>query len=125
MFEKQEIIAIQKSELLEKVREMNKNGYRIIQMSCTVLDDDYIIDYSFDRENKFIDLRVVLKKNDLTLPSISSIYLAAFVYENEIHDLFGVKITDIAVDFQGKFYRIDENAPFSKPEAVATSKKGE
>ncbi len=35
------------------------------------------------------------------VPSITDLFLEAFVFENEIHDLFGVDIKDIAIDFGG------------------------
>ena len=50
---------------------------------------------------------------DEEVPSISVIYPSAFLYENEIHDLFGVIITNIAVDYQGTLYRTALSTPFS------------
>jgi ech hydrogenase subunit D len=47
------------------------------------------------------------------LPSISSIYLCAILYENEIHDLFGVQVAGIAIDFKGKFYKTAIKFPFA------------
>jgi ech hydrogenase subunit D len=41
------------------------------------------------------------------------IYPNAFLYENEIHDLFGVGITHIAVDYRGTLYRTALGTPFS------------
>jgi ech hydrogenase subunit D len=41
------------------------------------------------------------------------IYPNAFLYENEIHDLFGVSIKDIALDYHGTLYRTSIKTPFS------------
>ena len=41
------------------------------------------------------------------------IYPGAFLYENEIHDLFGVAITHIAIDYRGTLYRTALSTPFS------------
>jgi ech hydrogenase subunit D len=41
------------------------------------------------------------------------IYPGAFLYENEIHDLFGVTIRHIAVDYLGTLYRTALMTPFS------------
>ena len=46
------------------------------------------------------------------IPSISSIYWCAFLYENEIHDLFNVQVDGIAVDFHGHLYETAVKFPF-------------
>ena len=44
------------------------------------------------------------------LPSISNLYFAALIVENEMKDLFGLNVTGMAIDFQGRFI-LSENAP--------------
>jgi ech hydrogenase subunit D len=113
MIEEQKTIKITKQNLLEKVRTIESKGYRLVQIQCTRLDR-LVIDYTFDDENlKFINYRLELPKEKPELPSITSIYFAAFTYENELHDLFGIKIDGNALDFGGKFYRIDAKQPFN------------
>jgi len=114
MFEKQEIITIQKESLLEKVREMREEGYRLVQIGCTPLDE-LQMDYSFDREGKFVDLRFTIPREEPELPSVTDIYLCAFTYENELHDLFDIKVNGIAIDYGGNFYRIKSKPPLSCP----------
>ena len=46
--------------------------------------------YSFDLDSRLSNLRLLLPAVETHLPSISSIYGCAVLYENEIHDLFGV-----------------------------------
>jgi ech hydrogenase subunit D len=41
------------------------------------------------------------------------IYPNAFLYENEIHDLFGVAIKNINIDYRGTLYRTAIKVPFS------------
>lgn len=53
-----------------------------------------------------------VKKTDV-VPSITGNFLAAFVFENEIHDLFGVTIEGIAIDFGGKFYQLAQSEPMT------------
>ena len=116
MFEEQEIISITKEELIDRIRGAFDGGYRLVQISCT-REETYQIDYSFDKEYKFMNLRVNLPIENGELPSITGIYECAFAYENEIHDLFGIKIPGISVDYKGKFYRIPVKAPFNIPGA--------
>ena len=101
----QTIIDIGIPDLITKVREFQAKGARLIQICCTRLPDKLEMHYSFDQDYQFTSLRLSLVDTQTPIPSVSGVYLPAFLYENEIHDLFGVKVTGIAVDFQGKFYR--------------------
>ena len=111
-YEEQEIVIINKEELLPAVQTLMDDGYRLVQIGCTKMADHLQVDYSFDKDYKFYDLRIKLPLTNLELPSISAICLPAFLYENEIHDLFGVNVTNISIDFKGKFYRLEKDAPF-------------
>jgi hypothetical protein len=50
------------------------------------------------------------------LESVSSIYPYAYLYENEMKDLFGIQIQNINLDFAGKLYRTAVKTPFLKIE---------
>jgi ech hydrogenase subunit D len=39
-------------------------------------------------------------------------YWGAFIYENEMHDLFGVAVKGMNVDFSGNFIRTSVPYPF-------------
>lgn len=47
------------------------------------------------------------------VPSITELYPAAFVFENETHDLFGIEIYGINLDFQGEFYKVSQKFPMN------------
>ena len=113
MFEQQEIVNISKEELIGRVTPLFKEGYRLVQICCTKLDK-LIVDYTFDKDYKFLGLRIELPLEGSELPSITDVYFAAFAYENELHDLFGIKVIGNKIDFGGKFYRINEKTPFNK-----------
>ena len=114
MFEEQEIICIKKEELLKWICRAFDEGYRLVQIGCTK-GEMYQMDYTFDRAYKFLDLRVNISIDDAQLPSITGIYACAFTYENEIHDLFGIRINGINVNYNGNFYRIAVKSPFNTP----------
>ena len=59
------------------------------------------------------------------IPSISSYYPAVFPFENETHDLFGLAITDMQIDFKGFFYQVSTAEPMSviTPEVKAAREK--
>lgn len=112
MIEEQEMIAIGRGELLERVASLRSSGYRLVQICPTTLIDRYEMNYSFARDLHFINLRFTISPGD-AVPSISLIYWSAFLYENEIHDLFGVTVENMIVDYQGTLYRTSVPAPFS------------
>ena len=112
MYEEQKSINIKIDELLTKAAEVSKDGYRIVQICCTRLEGDEIeMNYSFDKDLNFLNFRFNINK-DTEIPSISGVYWSAFLYENEMHDLFGLKIKGIAIDFEGKFYKTSVKTPF-------------
>jgi ech hydrogenase subunit D len=47
------------------------------------------------------------------VPSISEFFGAAFLYENEIRELFGIDVTGIGVDLRGQLYKTATKVPFS------------
>ena len=102
MSEPQEIILIGKNELVGIVVQLCAEGYRLVQVGCSTLEAAYELNYSFDKDNRFKNLRVTVAPDE-EVPSISMIYPNAFLYENEIHDLFGV------VDYE-YFHRLSRHA---------------
>jgi ech hydrogenase subunit D len=48
-----------------------------------------------------------------TVPSISEFFGAAFLYENEIRELFGIDVTGIGLDLKGQLYKTATRVPFS------------
>jgi ech hydrogenase subunit D len=112
MSESQEIIPIEKDALLGAVSDLFAQGYRMVQIGCTTLADAYELNYSFDKDYLFKNLRITVQQQD-EIQSISVIYPNAFLYENEINDLFGLNIKNISVDYKGAFYRTAIKTPFS------------
>jgi ech hydrogenase subunit D len=110
--EDQPLITVDKSEIVEKASEKAKDGWRFVQVSCTA-KDNFELTYSFDKNYILNNIRVILPKEDPVLPSITKAYFAAFTYENELQDLFGIKVTDLALDFKGTFYKLSVKTPFA------------
>lgn len=110
---KEEYINIAKNDLLDKVTDYYKNGYRLVQISARRLSDGIELNYSFDKGYNFENLRFIVKNGE-EIPSISLIYWASFGYENELHDLFGLNIKNINIDFNGTFYKTSVKTPFNQ-----------
>jgi len=98
--------------LLNQVRALKEHGWRLVQIGATRLPEQVELTYSFDLESRLVNLRVLVPADAAIVPSISSVYWAAFLYENEIHDLFNVRVEGMAVDFHGNLYQTTVPFPF-------------
>jgi ech hydrogenase subunit D len=114
----QTIQIIPLSALLEQTARLRREGYRLVQIGATRLPEQIELTYSFDRENRLANLRLQLP-GEARVPSISSIYWCAFLYENEMHDLFNVQVDGMAVDFHGHLYETSVKFPFGSTKAPA------
>ena len=112
MSEPQENTPIGKNDLVGMVAQFFAEGYRLVQIGCSSLPSAYELNYSFDKDYRFKNLRITAAPGE-EVPSISVIYPNAFLYENEIHDLFGVVIKNINIDYRGTLYRTAIKVPFS------------
>jgi ech hydrogenase subunit D len=115
MIEEQKTINIPATDLPKRVEEFYADGFRLVQVSCTKLADAWEMNYSFGKDFKFVNLRFALASIESEIPSVSDIYWSAFLYENEIADLFGLKFKNMAIDYKGNFYRTRVKQPFNQP----------
>ena len=134
MSEIQEITLIDKSDLVGIAAELFAQGYRFVQLGCSTLESAYELTYCFDKAYQLKNLRITVLPDE-EIPSISVIYPNAFLYENELHDLFGPSVRNMSVDYRGTLYRTTLKTPFSvdnvklpvppqpKPEAAVEKKE--
>lgn len=115
-------------ELVAEVKKLVDAGYRLATATCVDLGENFEIIYHFDKDLTLQNLRMVFPK-DAEVPSITGVYLGAFLIENEMKEMFGAKITGIAIDYGGKLLVTDETlqTPLLKSvqvTSVATSPNG-
>jgi len=110
--DQQTIIPIGMDELVARTAQMKKDGCRLVQIGCAQVGDDFEINYTFEKDFVLTTLRITVKQ-DTVIPSVSGVYWGAFVYENEIHDLFGITVSGINIDFGGRFIRTTVKHPFT------------
>lgn len=126
-------------ELLAHVQALKGAGERFVQMHAerNVDDGSYRLVYTFinvraaqeqiARDGNYAIENLVVEGIDQyqEIPSISSYYPAVFPFENEAHDLFGLAITDMQIDFKGFFYQVSTAEPMSviTPEVKAAREK--
>ncbi len=110
-----ELIAVEA--LITRVQELRQRKARLVQISATRLPDQFELTYSFELGQVLTNLRVHLPATAPRVPSISPVYWCAFLYENELRELFGVAMVGIAVDLHGQLYQTAERIPFA-PSAI-------
>ncbi len=115
MRDEQEFLAAgSEEELLALARRMKEDGCRLVQICAAKTDAGFEVNYSFDKGFRLFNVRITLPLQGAEVKSISGIYWSAFLYENEMSDLFGIAVKDIAVDYRGKFYRTSVKYPFGE-----------
>ncbi|MCI8428360.1 MAG: NADH-quinone oxidoreductase subunit C [Lachnospira sp.] len=109
------LIEIEADRILDTVMEMKNKGLRLSQACAAYVNDKYELSYSFANEDtyEYTTLRVIIDK-ETEICSITEFYPYAFLYENEMKELFGVNIKMINVDYHNKLYRIEAETPFLK-----------
>ena len=117
MIEEQPIIPVTSDQLVAEVQALRGDGWRMVQIGVTALGDTFEVNYSFDRELRFRNLRVTLPAANAHLPSVSGVYWCAFLYENETHDLFGITFDGLVLDFKGTLYQTAKPFPFAQAPA--------
>lgn len=126
-------------ELLSHVQALKGVGARFVQMHAerNVDDGTYRLVYTFinvhaaqehiAQDGSYAIENLVVEGIDQyqEIPSINSYYPAVFPFENEAHDLFGLAITDMQIDFKGFFYQVSTAEPMSviTPEVKAAREK--
>ena len=95
--------------LLHEVALLRQRGSRLVTLTCLQAPEGHEILYHFDERYEMSHLRLRLPSGE-SLCSISSIYPAAMIAENEIKDFFGLSIAGLSVDFQGRLL-LTEDAP--------------
>ncbi len=106
------IDTIEVGELLPRVMKMKKDGYRLSQACAAYIDEKFQLSYSFadDTTYQFTTLRLVVD-TDTEIPSITEVVPPAVFYENEMKEIFGVKIKMISVDYNDRLYRMKVKTP--------------
>ncbi|MDR0356829.1 MAG: NADH-quinone oxidoreductase subunit C [Clostridiales Family XIII bacterium] len=114
----QDIAAIEASNLLETVSDVKDDGYRLGQICATKTADGIDVLYTFEKDSILKNFRVSVEDREPELHSITAVYWPAFIYENEMRDLFGIAFRNLALDYGGRFFKIAKETPWN-PNAVA------
>jgi len=108
-----------KAAFLARVGEYHKNGWRLAIINATTVPSPdevtpgvFEISWGFAHELEFETIRETVTTAD-EVPSVSEFFGAAFLYENEMRELFGINVTGIGLDLGGQLYKTSVKIPFS------------
>lgn len=125
----QDFRPLELDDLVSTARSFKEDGYRLAQIHPLLERDDSIsMFYTFVKCAEVINFCVKgIEKGVTEVPSVTDLFIAAFVFENEAHDLYGVNVVGNVLDFKGKFYQFAEGveAPMTiiSPEQLAAREK--
>ena len=108
-----------KQALLARVGEYHKNGWRLSLINATTVpapDEStpgtFELSWAFAKDTDFETIRETVTLAD-EIPSVSEFFGAAFLYENEMRELFGLNVTGLGLDLGGQLYKTSIKIPFS------------
>lgn len=114
-------------ELLTRVQTLKHEGIRFVQMCAETTERGIDLLYTFYDETtqNALNLCVYGIDESSRAPSIQGLYFAAFSYENEAHDLYGVRFVNMKLDFGGHFFNLATSEPMTiiTPEMKAEREK--
>ncbi len=105
MREKIEVVSVGPAVLKKYMTEALAEGCRLVQIHANRLDGRYQIIYTIAFGYRLTNLELVVLE-DTPVESISPIYPSAQLYEQEMAELFGVKIVGIPEDPHVKLYHV-------------------
>jgi ech hydrogenase subunit D len=111
-----EIIYIAIERLIPETTRLKNEGYRFVTLTCSVLPEEgWQIIYTFDRAYEMVHWSLTIPRGR-EVPSLSSVFWAAFLVENEIQDLFGLRFSSLIIDYQRTLYLEDQaqEPPFGR-----------
>ena len=94
-------IKLSPSDYFSTVQELNQDGFELM-VDLTVVDwfrkreprFELVVQFLSTSKNERKTIKVEISDEDLSVPSITSIFPSANFYEREAFDLFGIKFSD-------------------------------
>lgn len=106
----EDVESVDLANLVGRVHAMADEGLRFVTLTCLDSGDNFEIYYHFDQDAKLRHLHLLLPKG-AELPTVTHAYFCAFLAENELQSLFGIKVAGLAIDYGGKLLVVDDGSP--------------
>ncbi|WP_319581781.1 NADH-quinone oxidoreductase subunit C [uncultured Pseudodesulfovibrio sp.] len=97
------VIDVTLDNIVGEVMNMKNDGQRLVTYTAYQDGDKLGILYHFDKDLETTHLRLVADM-DKPIPSVSGVYFAALLVENEIRDQWNVEFDGLVLDFNRTLY---------------------
>ena len=87
------------------VNQFKAQGARFITITARDMGDGFQVIYHFELDNQVTNLYMTVDK-EKAVPSITGLYGVAFIAENEVQDLFGLRFSDLNIDLGGRMLKV-------------------
>jgi len=96
------LIKVDKNSIVAEGKKMMDAGGKFVTAVCNDLDQDLEVTYFFstNRGTEMKGLRCTVAKDEV-VPSLNGVTLATVLIENELQELFGLKVKGNAIDYGG------------------------
>ena len=102
-------------EVVPTAKRMLHNGWRFITHTVVDLGEEgFDILFHYARECEEQNFRLSVPKGTV-IPSMSGVYFAALLVENENRDLFGLEYDGLVLDFNRTLYLEESGDPITAP----------
>ncbi len=117
-----EATSVKLEEVLSMAKACKAAGQRLLAMTFLMPTEDTVdILYHFDTDLHMIHYRLSVSREE-RVPSISSVYFCAMLYENEACDQYGVQFDGLVLDYQGSLYfDADNPSPYVRGPSYSIS----
>ena len=122
------IIQITKNDIVNEGKKLLEAGAKFVTAVCNDQDEKLEITYFFSA-NRGVDLtclRYTVGKDE-EVPSLTGATLSTLLIENEMKELFGLKVKGLAIDYGGHLMLAHDSptTPMLKPKKAEAESKGE
>lgn len=119
-------VLIDPQDLESKILDFKRNDFRLVALTALDYGNELELIYTFDKNHIVHGLRFRQDRTD-KFKSITSVYFAAFLAENEIQDFYNVSFEGLAIDYQGHMFVEEEvrNLPYGQIKIKDSSGKQE
>jgi hypothetical protein len=97
-------LTISAAELPGAARRLRAAGWRFVTATAVPEPTGWMLLYHFELAEQLCHLRTRVGRDE-AVPAIDDAYPAAFLVENEMSELQGVRIAGVSIDYRGRLYR--------------------
>lgn len=102
-------------EVQSSAKKMHTEGWRFVTQTVVDKGDEgFDILYHYDKDLQEKHFRLKVEKGK-AVPSMSGVYFAALLVENENQDLFGIEYDGLILDFNRTLYLDEAGDPLTAP----------